>query len=292
VNLVQAITPCPGANVVQGGSSHAGFTTPCQGSAAPGCTLTATTFDGPNNISALLMGNVLTGSPTNWKGTGGCNATLDVKERTSGSGTRATICENTVGADLDCTATTEPDAPTTPTMLQPICGVPSNQVTLNGITGPAAGTAARGTLGYTSRAGTVAPYTQSANAANPGKPDTTTPLGGCGIVAINGLTGWNNTCNPAAPAGPDSTTNSLSNQPVCVGDYQVAQGQYTVWGYEHFGSNANITQNAAALTFLTFMNNATEDPNFQTFGFLRNCQMQQARSNDGGPYSAAPSTTC
>jgi hypothetical protein len=250
-----------------------------------------------------------TGAGADWGRVGGCPGIAPgTLNRSLGSGTRATYCNSLYGLAVDLCASANvggaANAPTTSDMIADVCGIPGGEKLqiLRDYTRPASGSAMQrgplgprigsdsalreGVIGYASRAGVLAPYTSYVT----GDPDPITPLAGCGLVGLNGMTGWNGTCNPNSPSTTGGVTNPGNGRPLCKGDLQVALGQYMAWGYEHLETSGAFT-NPLIPAFLAFLRSAAEQRQLFTFGFLRECQMDVWRAVDTGPY-AATTPTC
>jgi len=288
-NIVDAIAQCPGANDVQGGSVHPlSPDVQCQGSSATLSTCPADgspvnlQFPAPDNLAQLAGRLLWSGAIGDYSQVGGCLGDTPVlQERVVGSGTRATYCLNIFGPGNDQCQNNSPAGPadTTGTMVKDVCG---NSTTGAGPVDPA------GTIGYVARTAVVKNPNQPAGVTN-------APLAGCGLIQFNGRDGYNRNCDPGQVTlgnpQPYTGINSQSGKTTCKGDLQVVDGEYAVWGYEHFDVNAAAgSNNAAAKAFITFA--LSDDITFQSLGFMRNCQMQVARGVDGGPYTASNGATC
>jgi hypothetical protein len=273
------IAPCPGANLPQGGSIPAlspASPTPCQGGSIDP-TVNNLGFCAPGNLSQAQAGLVYAGSIGNWSQVGGCNQTATVDNRISGSGTRVTICFNIFGPGNDgCQqsgAATGPFA-TTGAMINGICG-PSG--------GPFPGADGNFSIGYAARSGLY----KSGNAGN-------LSVKACGIVAFNGVTGWNGQCdnnNVGTSPGGTHALSPLSGVDTCNGDIQVATSQDEFWGYGHLDTaNANTPGNAPAKAFVTWVTTNEPASTIRSAGQMRLCQMGFSRSVDGGALSAQTAT--
>jgi hypothetical protein len=277
------IAQCPGVNDLQGGSPHAPVTDhQCTGSApitSAGCpSVFNMNFASPNNLSVPSSQILWDNSLSDWSQVGGCAGLgPTLQQRSPGSGTRDTICFNIFGTNNDglcANNSAAGTASTTGVELTDVCGNP--------YTTPAtAPVDPAGTIGYATR---------SALVVNPLQPTGgLAPLSGCGIVQLNGVSGYNGTCDPATLStggtSSPSGTNSEDGAPTCNGDLDVVNGNVITWGYEHLFLNANSMNNTAAKDFLVFVS-ATEDLLLQQYGFVLNCQMTVSRSQDGGPYTA------
>jgi hypothetical protein len=313
VNAVVAITQCPGATQPQGGAVHPlGSPVVCGGQApqsASGCTVSGAEFSAPNNMSVSSANLLWSGNASDYSIVGGCSSSTgsgttapQLQQRSVGSGTRITWCDNIFGPGNDGSCANSTGAGTagsTGTMVKDVCGNASNG---------AAALDPLGSIGYISR---------SAAVADPNK--TSEALQNCGIVSLNGVSAYNQDCNPAdslgSPAtyasftGSNSGFNPESGAKICNGDLTVATNQYPAWGYEHFDLNKTAKtggQDAAAIDFIDFItatnnsgdtvNYATtkgDEPQFLAQGFMRLCQMTVTRSADGGaPHPSASGATC
>lgn len=284
-NIVDAIAQCPGANDVQGGSVHPlSPDVQCQGSAATAGTcasIPTLQFPAPDNLSQLGGRLLWSSAAGDWSQVGGClGFTPFLQERVTGSGTRATYCLNIFGPGVDLCANTAtaPAADTTGTMVKDVCGNSTTGA------GPVDGF---GTIGYVARTAVVKNPNQPAGVTN-------APLAGCGLVQLGGKDGYNRNCDPGQVTmgnpQPYTGVNAQSGATTCKGDLQVVDGEYAVWGYEHFDVNQVSGNNAAAKAFITFA--LGDDITFQSLGFMRNCQMQVSRGIDGGPYVATAGASC
>jgi hypothetical protein len=278
VNVVDSIAQCPGANDLQGGSPRAPAPdVQCKGN---GSGQNNQTFTAPNNESvqtAQLLWSSALGDYAQAGGTAGNPPT--VQQRIPGSGDRVTWCQNLYGPGNDQCIGNATNASTTGSELTDVCGNPYTSPT----TSPTAGANA---IGYASRAALM---------LDPRQPlGGTYPLAGCGIVQLNGASGYNRTCDPVDPSTftPDnSAANSESGEITCNGDLDVAGGQYPIWGYVHLDANASSSSNAGARAFVGYVQN-DETALLQQDGFVALCQMQFQRSSDAGPYAATPGATC
>jgi len=286
VNVVNAITQCPGANDVQGGSVHPlNNDIQCQGSAATAgaCgAIPSLQFPAPDNLSQLGGRLLWTSAAGDWSQVGGClGNTPFLQERVTGSGTRATYCLSIFGPGVDLCANTAtaPAADTTGTMVKDVCGNSTTGV------GPVD---SLGTIGYVSRAAVVVNPNQPAGVTN-------APLAGCGLVQLGGKDGYNRTCDPGQVTlgnpQPYTGVNPQSNRTTCRGDLQVADGEYQVWGYVHLDLNPTSNGNTEARAFLVFVQ-AVDAVLFEQDGFMLPCHMQISRGIDGGPYVSNPGATC
>jgi hypothetical protein len=276
--MVDLIMSCPGANVPQGGSANQpNPATPCQGSGS-GATLN---FPAPNSLSIPSAGLILHDTASNWSKVGGQSVAAQSQQRVTGSGTRITECFNVFGpgADSSCLNSTTAGAAS------------SSGVMENDICGPSGGSPVdpAGAIGYTSRA-TILVSAQTGAPAN-------TPLSACGIVNQGGSSGWNGTCDGSQT--PNNTPGAIARGGgifICPGDNDVANGNYVVWGYEHFDTGSgevSTDPSSLYLTWLTsFAQNITQGQavNVRQQGFMNNCEMNVARTFDAGPYSLATST--
>ncbi len=278
VNVVDSIAQCPGANDLQGGSPQAPAPdVQCKGN---GSGQNNQTFTAPNNESvqtAQLLWSSALGDYAQAGGTAGNPPT--VQQRIPGSGDRVTWCQNLYGPGNDQCIGNATNASTTGSELTDVCGNPYTSPT----TSPTAGANA---IGYASRAALV---------LDPRQPlGGTYPLAGCGIVQLNGASGYNRTCDPVDPSTftPDnSAANSESGEITCKGDLDVAMGAYPAWGYVHLDVNASSASNAGARAFVGYVQN-DETALLQQDGFVALCQMQFQRNADAGPYAAATGATC
>jgi len=265
VNVVDSIAQCPGANDLQGGSPQAPAPdVPCAGN---GSGQNNATFTAPNNESvqtAQLLWSSALGDYAQAGGTAGNPPT--VQQRIPGSGTRATWCQNLYGPGNDQCIGNATNANTTGDELTDVCGNPYTSPT----TSPTAGANA---IGYASRAALV---------LDPRQPlGGTYPLAGCGIVQLNGASGYNGACDPVASASQ------------CPGDADVAVGRYPMWGYLHLDTNPSTANNAAARAFVNFIDPAGQDQEealLERSGFVPTCEMAFKRTSDAGPYTSVTPT--
>src|SRR5262249_741534 len=141
----------------------------------------------------------------------------------------------------------------------------SANATFTGALAPRLGTDAASTegfIGYSSRSGVLAPYTNTTTNST----DLHRTVTGCGVVGLNGVNAWNGTCNPnntvaagaftrnvIGPGGVSNPGDATATQ-ICPGDLQVSLGQYTAWGYIHVVTNS-LFGNPDIPAFLTFLRN-------------------------------------
>jgi hypothetical protein len=287
VQPFEVIAQCPGATDLQGGSPHAPSPdNRCTGSVpitAAGCPGTfSLNFAAPNNLSVPSSQILWDNSLSDWSQVGGCAGLgPTLQQRSPGSGTRDTICFSIFGTNNDglCADNSAAGtASTTDVELTDVCGNP--------YTTPAtAPVDPAGTIGYATR---------SALVVNPLQPTGgLAPLSGCGIVQLNGVSGYNGTCDPATLSTGGSSSpsgiNAESGAATCNGDLDVVNGNVITWGYEHLYLNSSSTaNNTEAKDFIVFVA-AAESLLLQKYGFVLNCQMTVSRSQDGGPYTALTS---
>jgi len=279
VNVVESIAQCPGANDLQGSSPHpTSVDVPCAGN---GSGQNNQTFTAPNNESvqtAQLLWSSALGDYAQAGGT--ANNPPTVQQRIPGSGDRATWCQNLYGPGNDQCVGNATNTTTTGDELTVVCGNPYASG------GPAAPTDGANAIGYASRAALVLDPRQPPGGVN--------ALAGCGIVALNGASGYNRTCDPVDPSTftPDtSAANPESGEITCKGDLDVATGAYPAWGYVHLDVNASSSSNAGARAFVSYVQ-TDETALLQQDGFMALCQMTVLRSQDAGPYVATTGATC
>ncbi len=277
---MQAVAPCPNANVPQGGTitAYAPSTqTPCTGGSIDPA-VNPLGFCAPTNLSIAQANLLWNQKINNWSKIGGCNQPTTVDNRVAGSGTRVTWCFNVYSAGVDSCknngATTGPFG-TTGAMLTGICGPAGTTPGADGLD----------SIGYASRSGTLI----SGQTGNP--PNRT--MTQCGIVALNGVSGWNGQCDPNNAASTGGSPSPLDGVSTCPGDLQVATDQYQAWGYEHLvvASAVNST-NQPAKDFVSWATNPANDPGvtIRSTGFMQSCQMGFKRSVDGGAPSVQTAT--
>ncbi len=205
---------------------------------------------------------------------GGCNHYNAVQNYVHGAGDRIIWCFNIYGYGADYCAnegSAQRLAGTAPEMVNDVCNAPG-----------ADGFYAQG---YVSRALVVDDPRSNPPAA----------LIRCGLVQIDGQTGYNGTCDPT----DGSTQNGGNSQAwassgtgrICNGDYAVAIGQYYIWGYLHVALNQAAVSSGANTEAQNFVKFMQSDPDeVQDYGFLQPCQMAYQRTQDGGALSVTSSS--
>ncbi len=282
VNVVDSIATCPGANVPNGGYPGT-FTAPlqpCLGNEP--ATNGSRTYPAPNNESVETAQLLWNGTYSDYAQAGGTAGFAPIlQQQSSGNGSRITWCYALYNAqDTSCVNNTQAGTARDESQeLTDVCGNPYSS--------PATG-AVVGTIGDVSRA-SLAYDPRQPTPVNRGP----SPVGGCGIVTLNGGSGYNGVCDPTNPTAVAGTygTNPESGVATCNGDLEVAQGAYAMWGCLHVDLNAAATTantNAAAQGFLNFLQSDPDD--VQELGFLQSCQMLNTRASDGGPYSPSQAT--
>lgn len=276
VNLVQLIMNCPGANTPGGGVTAAEIIVanqvPCQGSGSGAAG--SKTYAAPNNLGLDTMKIQLKGTIPNWSKLGGANVPDAQAQRATGSGTRITMCYNIfAGLDSSCgDDSTVGATSTTGAMENAVCGA----------YGASSIGDAAGTLGYSSRSGTLA--TGQGGNTNNFTTLALVPVENCGIVALNGTTGWNNQCDATNPTtGTGAETNNVDSTLQCPGDFDVLNGNYPAWGFEHFDTNIAETGSDPATAYLNWI--PGHNGEMKQLGFMLNCQMNVTRGYDAGPVS-------
>jgi hypothetical protein len=92
---------------------------------------------------------------------------------------------------------------------------------------------------------------------------------------------------------PNNTSGAIQSYPgiyICPGDYDVANGNYVVWGYAHADTGlGGDDATAEAQAYLDFLTNE-DQPALRENGLVEPCEMNVARTFDAGPYSLATST--
>jgi len=236
----------------------------------------------PNDLGQLAAQQLWQDFVPDWGNVGGTPAAncgggfgVSTHNRSGTSGTRITWCFNIFNGVDNCgeNATDALGAPLglapgTPNMLNDICG--------NSFTG-AAPRADVGTAGYVSRADVL--VDPRGVSSTPSRRQT---LQNCGLIPLDGHTGWNGTCNPNAAANTSSS---------CPGDADVQNGLYRAWGYIHFDYNKSQASGSVVVNFINWVETSnTSQQVFQDNGFIRSCKMNFTRSADGAPYQASPTS--